>query len=109
MVSSIIPFIEANYNVKTDAASRAMAGLSMGGMETMEVCFSHPDMFTYVWVLSSSFQPGQNPAAESARLKVKENVAKMNRQFRKMVFTQAGHSWTTWRADLEKLAPTLFK
>ena len=141
MVSSIIPFIEANYNVKTDAANRAMAGLSMGGMETIEVCFNHPEMFTYVWVLSASFAPGQDPAAESARLKVKENVARMNRQFKRLVFTQggstdiayqncrntlaqldkdglkyeymenaqAGHSWTTWRADLAKLVPTLFR
>ena len=141
MVSSIIPFIEANYNVRTDKDHRAIAGLSMGGMETMEVAFTHPDMFSYVWVLSSSLMPGQNPAAESARLKVKENSGKMNRCFKALVFTQggptdiaykncentraqlfrdglrfeymenaqAGHSWTTWRADLEALAPTLFR
>ena len=141
MFTSIIPFVEANYNVKTDAGSRAVAGLSMGGMETMEVCFTHPEMFKYVWVLSSSFQPGQDPAAESARLKVKENAAMMNKQFKRLVFTQggptdiayqnckntraqldkdglkyeymenaqAGHSWATWRADLQTLAPTLFK
>jgi enterochelin esterase family protein len=110
-------------------------------METMEVAFSHPDLFSYVWVLSSSFMPGQDPAVESARLLVKENVALMNRNFKKMVFTQggptdiayhncentraqlekdglrfeymenaqAGHSWATWRADLETLAQTLFR
>ncbi len=141
MVESIIPFIEANYNVKADAASRAIAGLSMGGMETMEVAFNHIDMFTYVWVLSSSMMPGQDPAAESQRLQVKKNAARMNKQFKALVFTQggpadiaykncentraqlvkdglkfdykenaqAGHSWTTWRADLQTLAPTLFK
>ena len=140
MYNSIIPFIEANYNVMADRDHRAVAGLSMGGMETMEVAFSHPDDFAYVWVLSSSLQPGQDPAAESARLKVKENISKLN-SFRKMVFTQggptdiayqnckntrdqldkdglkyeymenaqAGHSWTTWRADLQTLAPTLFR
>ena len=140
MYNSIIPFIEANYNVMADRDHRAVAGLSMGGMETMEVAFSHPDDFAYVWVLSASFAPGQEPAAESARLKVKENISKLN-SFRKMVFTQggptdiayqnckntrdqldkdglkyeymenaqAGHSWTTWRADLEVLAQTLFK
>jgi enterochelin esterase family protein len=140
MVTSIIPFIEANYNVKTDADNRAMAGLSMGGMETIETAFNHPELFRYVWVLSASFAPGQDPAAESARLKVKENISKLN-SFRKMVFTQggptdiayqnckntrdqldkdglkyeymenaqAGHSWTTWRADLQTLAPTLFR
>ena len=141
MVSSIIPFIEANYNVKADAASRAVAGLSMGGMETMEVAFNHPEMFTYVWVLSSSLMPGQDPAKESERLNIKKNAAKMNKQFKALVFTQggpsdiaykncentrnqlvkdglkfdymenaqAGHSWATWRADLQTLAPTLFK
>jgi enterochelin esterase family protein len=141
MVESIIPFIEANYNVKADAASRAVAGLSMGGMETMEVAFNNIDMFTYVWVLSSSMMPGKDPAAESQRLQVKKNAAKMNKQFKALVFTQggpsdiaykncentraqllrdglkfdymenaqAGHSWTTWRADLQTLAPTLFK
>lgn len=141
MFTSIIPFIEANYNVKTDAASRAIAGLSMGGMETMEVAFQHPEMFTHVWVLSSSFMPGADPAAESARLQVKKNVAFMNKNFKQLVFTQggpadiafkncentraqldkdglryeymenaqAGHSWTTWRADLQVLAKTLFK
>ncbi len=140
MVTSIIPFVEANYNVLTDKAHRAVAGLSMGGMETMEVAFTHPDMFDYVWVLSSSLMPGQDPAAESARLGIKKNIAKLN-AFKKMVFTQggpsdiaynnckntraqldkdglkyeymenaqAGHSWATWRADLQTLAPTLFK
>ena len=140
MVTSIIPFIEANYNVLTDKAHRAVAGLSMGGMETMEVAFTHPELFDYVWVLSSSLMPGQDPAAESARLGVKKNIAKLN-AFKKMVFTQggpsdiaynnckntraqldkdglkyeymenaqAGHSWATWRADLQTLAPTLFK
>jgi len=141
MFTSIIPFVEANYNVYTDAKHRAVAGLSMGGMETMEVAFTHPEMFTHVWVLSSSFMPGQNPAAESERLNVKKNAAFMNKQFKALVFTQggpsdiaykncentraqlikdglkfeyrenaqAGHSWATWRADLETLAPTLFK
>jgi enterochelin esterase family protein len=141
MVTSIIPFVEANYNVYTDAKHRAVAGLSMGGMETMEVAFNNIDMFTYVWVLSSSLMPGLDPAAESERLQVKKNAAKMNKQFKALVFTQGGpadiaykncentraqlekdglrfdylenaqegHSWATWRADLQTLAPTLFK
>ena len=141
MVTDIIPFVESNYNVYTDAKHRAVAGLSMGGMETMEVAFNNIDMFTYVWVLSSSLMPGLDPAAESERLQVKKNAAKMNKQFKALVFTQGGpadiaykncentrnqlvkdglkfdymenaqegHSWATWRADLQTLAPTLFK
>ena len=141
MVKSIIPFVESNYPVLTDRNHRAIAGLSMGGMETMETAFGNPDMFSYVWVLSSSFMPGQDPADESARLNVKANAGKMNRNFKQMVFTQggpadiaykncentrkqldadglkyeykensqAGHSWTTWRADLYDLAQRIFK
>ena len=108
MFTSIIPFIEANYNVLEDASHRAIAGLSMGGMETMEVAFTHPEMFTYVWVLSSSFMPGADPAAESARLSVKKNAAYMNTHFKKMVFTQGGpadiayNNCKNTRAQLDK-------
>ena len=108
MFTSIIPFIEANYNVLEDASHRAIAGLSMGGMETMEVAFTHPEMFTYVWVLSSSFMPGADPAAESARLGVKKNAAYMNTHFKKMVFTQGGpadiayNNCKNTRAQLDK-------
>ena len=140
MVTSIIPFIEANYRVKTDQKHRAIAGLSMGGMETMETAFLHPELFSYVWVLSSSFSPGnQQPYIE--RIKLNENAARLNKNFKALVLTQggptdiadrncqetrgyldaagvkydymenaqAGHSWTTWRADLQTLAPTLFR
>ena len=61
MVTDIIPFVEKNYNVLIDKNNRAIAGLSMGGMETMETAFQHIDMFSYVWVLSSSFMPGADP------------------------------------------------
>ena len=108
MVTDIIPFIEANYNVLTDKDHRAMAGLSMGGMETIETCFNNIDMFSYVWVLSASFAPGQDPAAESARLKVKENAAKMAASFKQLVFTQGGETDIAYqnckntRAQLDK-------
>ena len=92
MVTDIIPFIESNYPVLTDKEHRAIAGLSMGGMETMETAFNNIDMFTYVWVLSSSFQPGQDPKAEAERLGVYKNAQKMNKTFKKLVFTQGGPS-----------------
>ena len=108
MVTDIIPFIESNYNVLTDKDHRAMAGLSMGGMETIETCFNNIDLFSYVWVLSASFAPGQDPAAESARLKVKENAAKVAASFKQLVFTQGGETDIAYqnckntRAQLDK-------
>jgi len=90
MITDIIPFVEKNYAVKKNKKNRAIAGLSMGGMETMEVAFQHIDMFSWVWVMSSSFAPGQDPKAEAERLKVYENAAKMNKSFKMMVFSQGG-------------------
>lgn len=92
MVTSIIPFIEDNYRVKTDQASRAMAGLSMGGMETLEVTLNHPEMFSYVWVLSSSFAPGNKEVYEFERERLKREADRYNRNFKVLVFTQGGLS-----------------
>ena len=140
MVRSIIPYIEANYRVQADQAHRAMAGLSMGGMETIETAFKHPELFSHVWVLSSSFAPGRQKEYVE-EIKLKEIAPKLNKNFKALYFTQggpadiaykncqealgylkeagikyqylenaqAGHSWTTWRADLQTLVPTLFK
>ena len=50
----IIPFIEENYNVSTEAEDRAFAGLSMGGMTATNVLFGMPEVFGYVGVLSGA-------------------------------------------------------
>ena len=140
MVKSIIPFVESQYRVLAGQEHRAMAGLSMGGMETVETAFLHPELFSHVWVLSSSFSPGRQKEYIE-RIKLNEIAPALNRNFKALYFTQggpadiaykncqealgyldaagvkynylenaqAGHSWTTWRADLAVLAPTLFK
>ena len=97
MVTDIIPFVESNYRVLTDKDHRAIAGLSMGGMETMETAFQNIDLFSYVWVLSSSFSPMANPAQEAERLQVAARAAKMNKSFKLLVFTQGGPSDIAYR------------
>lgn len=92
MTTDIIPFVEANYRVLTDRKNRAMAGLSMGGMETLETALTHIDLFNYVWVLSSSFKPGSDFHAEAERLNIFKNATKINKTWAKLVFTQGGPS-----------------
>lgn len=92
MIKDIIPFIEDNYRVYTDQAHRAMAGLSMGGMETLEVTLNHPEMFSYVWVLSSSFAPGNKDVYEYERERLKKEAKRYNKNFKELVFTQGGPS-----------------
>lgn len=49
----VMPYVEKNYRVKTDRASRALAGLSMGGGQTLNVGIPHLDKFAYLGVFSS--------------------------------------------------------
>lgn len=92
MVTDIIPFVEENYRVLTDRDHRAIAGLSMGGMETLEVALNNIDMFSYVWVLSSSFAPGNKDVYEYERGHLKEIAQKVNSTFKILTFTQGGPS-----------------
>jgi len=45
--------VEKNYRVQTDAANRAIAGLSMGGGQTLNIAIPHLEQFAYVGVYSS--------------------------------------------------------
>ena len=51
--SDIMPYAETHYRVIRDRQHRAIAGLSMGGDQTLEIAVPHPDEFAYVGVYSS--------------------------------------------------------
>jgi len=44
----LVPYIDANFRTIPHRDHRAMAGLSMGGMQTFQVTFNHLDMFSYI-------------------------------------------------------------
>lgn len=48
MTQALIPFIDANFSTIPDRDHRAMAGLSMGGMQTFQVTLQHLDLFSYI-------------------------------------------------------------
>jgi len=52
-VDDIMPCVEKNYRVYTDAGNRAIAGLSMGGGQTLNIAIPHLEQFAYVGVYSS--------------------------------------------------------
>jgi len=52
-MGDIVPYIERHYRVRTDRESRAMAGLSMGGGQTLNIGVPHLDKFGYLGVFSS--------------------------------------------------------
>ncbi len=62
LLGSLIPFIEAKYSVIRDRESRALAGLSMGGGQSLN--FGLGNLDTFAWVGGFSSAPNTKPAAE---------------------------------------------
>ncbi len=60
LLTSIMPIVECAYRVRNDRESRAIAGLSMGGAETLRVAPSHLDLFAYIGVFSMGLQTGHD-------------------------------------------------
>jgi len=52
-VNDVMPYVEKHYRVLTDRPNTAIAGLSMGGLQTLEVAIPRLDRFAYVGVYSS--------------------------------------------------------
>ena len=48
MTQALIPFIDSTFRTVSDRDHRAMAGLSMGGMQTFHVTFDHLELFSYI-------------------------------------------------------------
>ena len=66
-VDDVMPYIEKHYRVLTDRANTAIAGLSMGGGQTLNISMSHLNRFAYIGVFSSGvFSRGPRPAAAGA-------------------------------------------
>lgn len=103
LVTSIIPFVERNYRVIADKDHRAMAGLSMGGMETMETILNDYDKFGYFWVLSSGWFPSEKQAFERYRQRVDSVAEGVRNGVRQLVFTQGGPEDIAYKNGLATL------
>jgi len=57
VTQALIPFIDKNFRTFADRDHRAMAGLSMGGMQTFQVTFDHLEMFSYIGGFSGAAGP----------------------------------------------------
>jgi len=70
--TDIMPYAESHFRVYTERARRAIAGLSMGGSQTLNIAIPHLDKFAYIGVYSSGIfgivgpGPGRGPAPAAA-------------------------------------------
>ncbi|MBI5085789.1 MAG: esterase [Acidobacteria bacterium] len=63
LLKDIIPYVDAHYSVYADRDHRALAGLSMGGGQTLNIGLVHPETFGFVGGFSSAPDTRQPPSA----------------------------------------------
>jgi enterochelin esterase-like enzyme len=94
----IIPFVEKNYRVKAEPQSRALAGLSMGGIQTLYVGVNNTDMFSNLGVFSSGWiQPMQKDLADSQYDFMKKNADKINNNLKQFWISEGGQEDIAWQ------------
>ena len=125
LVDELVPYIDSHFLTKADKWNRAMAGLSMGGVETKLITLRRPEVFGYWGLLSGgTYMPEdiKDPKAVKAIFEScgsKENPDGINKSvealkaagFNATGFVSEGtaHEFLTWRRSLREMAPLLFK
>lgn len=93
----VIPFVEQNYRVKTDANSRALAGLSMGGLQTLHAGIHNTGMFAYLGVFSSGWWSNQPALADPQYEYMKNNADRINQDLKQFWISQGGKEDIAWK------------
>ena len=135
LLDDILPAVERTYHVAPGREGRAVAGLSMGGGQAIQVGLGHLDLFSQVGAFSAAV-PGDfanrfkalldDPDATNARLKLffiacgrqdglfarseQLDAALTARRIRHTFRPSEGlHNYAVWRLYLEQMAPLLFR
>jgi enterochelin esterase-like enzyme len=87
---TLIPFIEKNYRVATDANSRALAGLSMGGLQTLHAGVRNSNMFAYLGVFSSGWWSNQPSLSTPQYEYMKTNASTINSNLKQFWIAMGG-------------------
>jgi len=66
VVNDLIPWIDSNFRTLTDKDHRAMAGLSMGGVQTAAITMVNLDKFSYIGLFSGGSAPGFGPGGRGS-------------------------------------------
>ncbi len=132
LLKDVIPYIESHYSVQADRQHRALAGLSMGGGQSLN--FGLRNLNTFAWVGGFSSAPNTQPAqtlipepsAAKEKLRLlwvscgdKDGLMRISKPFHEGLMQMdiphiwhvdsGGHTWPVWRNDLYLIARLLFR
>ena len=138
LLGDIMPWIERNYRTLPGNQNRALAGLAVGGAQTLWMAIDHPEMFAYVGVFSSGLDTTRDPDFEKRSADFLRNPEKVNAEIKHfwIVYGQTdtnpqaekdlhaelnkfgihnelkespgGHTWINWRHWLADILPQMF-
>jgi len=138
LVDELIPYVDEHFRTIAKRESRAMAGLSMGGMETKFITLAKPEVFGYWGLLSGGIYqpadldgkmkpkyifisygskeaggvnggPGRNGGPATPSLaQAQEDLKKAGYAVTTYVSPGTAHEFQTWRRSLREMAPLLF-
>lgn len=137
IIKDVVPFIESNYKVRTDANSRAIAGFSLGGRQALACGLGNPDQFHYVCAfapaifgneMTTNFDNGVYAAPATIKASMKlvwlscgtsdflyQASMALDKSFtergitHKTMFPGGGHTWMNCRDYITEVAKLLFK
>jgi enterochelin esterase-like enzyme len=139
LLKDVVPFAEKHYRVKTGMENRALAGLSMGGGQTLRVATTKPEEFAYVSVWSAGLLGGNAEEFEKRNESFLNAAGQINKTVKlfsicvgdqdftytgskalaellekhaikhELHVSGGGHTWINWRHYLNELAPRLFR
>ena len=133
LLTEVMPKVEAEYRVNKDRSNRAIAGLSMGGSESLLTGLNNLDKFAWVGAFSAGGLPESLEkdfpsldAKANQELKVlwiacgtEDRLITANRNLREWlkqkginhtdIETPGMHTWMVWRRNLAEFAPLLFR
>lgn len=139
LMQDVIPAVERRFRVVAEPASRAIAGLSMGGGQTLRVITAHSDQFRYAAIWSMGVPEARTAEFERRAAAFLKDADAINRSYAVLDVTigdgdflleaaknlsalltkhgiehdfeigTGGHTWINWRQYLHRLAPRLFR
>lgn len=87
---AVIPFVEKNFRTETDARNRALAGLSMGGLQTLYAGIKNTNMFAYLGVFSSGWFANRPELSNPQYDFMKVNAAMINSNLKSLWISMGG-------------------
>jgi enterochelin esterase-like enzyme len=133
LLTEVMPRVEGEYRITKDRSSRAIAGLSMGGSESLLTGLNDLDKFSWIGAFSSGGIPDDFqkdfPALDAKANQqlhllwiacgTEDRLIKVNRDLREWLKTKGVkvteiempgmHTWMVWRRNLAEFAPLLFR